>query len=180
MTCSYHAALEPYIHATLYVDIEVALGLRCRASGREPPCCRICHVAAKILTLCRTGEHPARIKQAANKKAARSTTVPQGFSSVPPPAHTSSGRSGNGSGNGNNNQGTDENEPRLDLENSHFIGSGSLLDMLDDASGDEEEFDAEIEAFKMKLEMSQPPPERPKPKITLNPEAFKTLRSLKQ
>ena len=93
-------------------------------------------MAAKILTLCRTGEHPARIKQAANKKAARSTTVPQGFSSVPPPAHTSSGRSGNGSGNGNNNQGTDENEPRLDLENSHFIGSGSLLDMLDDASGD--------------------------------------------
>ena len=119
------------------------------------------------MTLCGTGDHPARVKQAADKKAARSTTVP-------PPAKPSAGRSGN------NNQGKDEKEPKLDLENSHFIGSGSLLDMLDDASGDEEEFDAEIEAFKMKLEMSQPPPERPKPKITLNPEAFKTLRSLKQ
>ncbi len=36
--------------------------------------------------------------------------------------------------------------------------------MLGDSEGEEEgEFDAELEAFKMKLELSQMPQERPKP-----------------
>jgi len=109
------------------------------------------------------------VKQASNKKAARSTTVaPTKQLLVNTPAADVDNSKSN-------------KETKIDLHNSQFIGAGSLLDMLGDSDGEEEgEFDAELEAFKMKLEMSQMPPERPRPKITLNPEALKSLRSLKQ
>jgi hypothetical protein len=84
-------------------------------------------------------------------QAARSTTVAPALQTSSPGAEA-------------DNMERKDKDIKIDLHNSHFIGSGSLLDMLGDSEGEEEgEFDAELEAFKMKLELSQMPQERPKP-----------------
>jgi len=101
--------------------------------------------------------HQPHVKQSktADKKAKRSTapipTVPNGFSD------------------------------KADVLEKMMNGFGdSSFSNMFQSDGDEEDVDEEIEAFRLKLEQAPRLQERPCPKITLNPEALRSLRSLKQ